>query len=277
MADKFFAAGIISTSSKPKIDFMDGSLLGNHKAWLVKVGRESQPAMKAYYILAVGKTGMYLHDPVSQLQEYSFPYIQITGFETNTAYQAFIWNFRPTDANAEGWHGTSKVLQSVLDIQTDVNSKIQRLLVKDLGGDKEEAEKIMDECKLKDIVSEKRAKDAIEVVTDTVPARVVTPAKQGLKSETPARNSKGPSNREETPSKLGKGSNSGNAETPSRLTKNSNSGLKRTGTDPGISTSSKDGGGSSSPKSSSKASSPKSSKKGSKKTDLDIVELDDDL
>lgn len=137
------------------------------------------------------------------------------------------------------------LLLKLLDIQAEVNNKIKRALKRETG-DEEEAAKIMDECKLASVVTEKKTKDSVEIIADIVPPR--------------------------TPSKL-KQSNSASA-TPSKTSESVKKSKKESKEAPSSPSQP-------SSRSSSAASTPKSSRKAAKKEEIKeeegIVELDEDF
>jgi len=118
-------------NKKPKnITWIDGSLVNSHKTWFVKVHRASDPT-KVYALLSVGKTRLSLHDCQTQEVQYEFPYLDVEGFETNAAYELFIWNFKPdVKANGELWSAKGRGAQICIDIQNEINYRIVKGLEK---------------------------------------------------------------------------------------------------------------------------------------------------
>jgi len=166
---------------------VDGTLVDNHKTWLVKVAHE-RDVKRRRKLLSVGKSGLYILDPTTHETEFYFPYREIVGFETNTAYEALIWRHKPEPKeNGEGWNAAAQGLQSVLDLQAEINEKITRLLAKELGNT-EEASKVMDDCRMTAVVTTKKSKTGVEKVEDLVSNSLPpTPAKSSTspRNETP--------------------------------------------------------------------------------------------
>jgi len=177
-------------AKKSKIQWVDGTLVDAHKTWLVKVAHE-RDVKRRRKLLSVGKTGLYILEATTQETEFYFPYREIVGFETNTAYEALIWKYKPEPKeNGEGWNASTQCLQSLLDLQAEVNDKITRLLAKELG-DTGEASKVMNDCRMTSVVTTKRSKTGVVVVEDLVsnslpptPAKIETtsPRRQGQSS-----------------------------------------------------------------------------------------------